>query len=361
MASPTASSSRPGSTLVSGSRLPEVQPSRKAGQEPWAKRVVTAWARRLKNNSLIFPTVVKGFRALQRVGINVTPNHFYWPVPDLAELENREWPIYPAPPGCDFRLREQVEMAREFARRYMPEIGWNSKPTPDAYHYQNGYFECCDAEVAYSMVRHWKPRRIIEIGSGYSTRVMVSALRANLENHGIVGELITVDPNPERLPENSLGDLVTVIAEPVQRLDTNFFDILREDDVLFIDSSHVAVVGSDVVREYLQILPRLNPGVLVHAHDIFLPSDYPRDAVLSSFWFWSEQYLLQAFLAFNPEFEVLWSASAMQLSHARTLEQCFPNWKYSYREMPADKRRFIPTVDGDRVWPSSFWMRRVSR
>lgn len=352
-------SSRP--TLVPDSRLPEVQSSGKARQEPWAKRVITAGARRLKNNSLIFPTVVKAFRALQRVGINITPNHFYWPVPDLADLEKREWPIYPAPPGCDFRLREQVEMAREFACRYLSEVGWNSQPTPDAYHYQNGYFESCDAEVAYSMVRHWKPRRIIEIGSGYSTRVMASALRANLELHGVVGELITVDPNPERLPENGLGDLVTMIAEPVQRLDTSFFDILHEDDILFIDSSHVAMVGSDVVREYLQILPRLHTGVLVHLHDIFLPSDYPRDAVVNNLWFWSEQYLLQAFLAFNHEFEVLWSASAMQLSHARTLEQCFPNWKYSYREMPPDKRRFIPSLDGDRVWPSSFWMRRLPR
>jgi hypothetical protein len=322
---------------------------------------MTSAARRVKNNPLFFPAIVRGFRALQRLGINITPNHFYWPVPDMEELAKREWPIYAAPPGCHFRLRNQVELARHFAHTYVTELEWNSRPTSDSYHYSNGYFESCDAEVAYCMVREWKPRRIIEIGSGFSTRAMAQALRANREQDGVAGELITVDPNPERLPENGLGDVVTVVAERVQHLDIGVFEMLQSDDMLFIDSSHVVSVGSDVVREYLQILPRLNPGVLVHVHDIFLPSDYPRSAVLENLWFWSEQYLLQAFLSFNPEFEVLWSASAMQLSNARTLDHCFPNWTSSYANMPPSERRFIPTPDGNRVWPSSFWMRRVTR
>ena len=340
-------------------RLPVAPASPSTSQEPWVKRQMTQAARRLKNNSLFFSAVVRGFRILQRLGINLTPNHFYWPVPDVAELEKREWPIYATPPGCNFRMREQVKLATDFGLRYVPELQWNAQPKSDSYHYHNGYFESCDAEVAYCMVRHWKPRRIIEIGSGYSTRVMAQALKANLEQDGIAGELITVDPYPERLPKNGLGGLVTVVPQQVQQLDIGLFEILNADDILFIDSSHVVSVGSDVVREYLQILPQLNAGVLVHVHDIFLPSDYPRSAVLQNLWFWSEQYLLQAFLAFNRDFEVLWGASAMQLAHARVLEQSFPNWTNSYTEMPVSKRRFIPTPDGSRVWPSSFWMRRV--
>jgi predicted O-methyltransferase YrrM len=358
MATPIASSSRYESSVVT-KRLPGTNvPS--AGHESWAKRLLTSAARRVKANPLFFSAIVRGFRALQRLGVNLTPNHFYWPVPDVAELEEREWPIYAAPPGCDFRLRDQVELAREFSRRYVTELEWNSCPTSDSYHYNNGYFESCDAEVAYCMVREWKPRRIIEIGSGFSTRAMAQALRANREQDGVAGELITVDPHPERLPQNGLGDVITVVADRVQRLDIQLFEQLRSDDMLFIDSSHVVSVGSDVVREYLQILPRLKPGVLVHVHDIFLPSDYPRNAVLDNLWFWSEQYLLQAFLSFNHEFEVLWSGSAMQLSHARVLDQCFPNWTRSYANIPTSGRRFIPTPDGDRVWPSSFWMRRVT-
>ena len=360
MSSPVAGSSR-SESLVLTQRRDGTQQVPTTQREPWAKRLMTSAARRVKSNPLFFPAIVRGFRALQRLGINITPNHFYWPVPDVADLAKREWPIYAAPPGCDFLLRNQVELALHFAHSFVPELEWNSHPTADSYHYNNGYFESCDAEVAYCMVREWKPRRIIEIGSGFSTRAMAQALRANRERDGVAGELITVDPNPERLPKNGLGDVVTIVAERVQNLDIGLFEMLRADDMLFIDSSHVVSVGSDVVREYLQILPRLNPGVLVHVHDIFLPSDYPRTAVLENLWFWSEQYLLQAFLSFNPEFEVLWSASAMQLAHARTLEQCFPNWINSYANMPPSGRGFIPTPDGNRVWPSSFWMRRVTR
>jgi predicted O-methyltransferase YrrM len=307
----------------------------------------------------LFSAAVKTFRTLQWAGVNCTPNHFYWPIPDLAELEKSEWPTYPYPPACSFRLRQQKELARDFLDLYAPEYQFDSRAIESSYHYGNGYFESCDAEVAYCMVRHWKPRRIIEIGSGYSSRVMAAALRTNIEKDGIAGQLITVDPSPERLPSDSFGDVATVIAAPVQHLDMSLFSSLQPDDVLFIDSSHVVGVGSDVVREYLQILPTLRPGVLVHMHDIFLPFDYPREAVLKNLWFWSEQYLLQAFLSFNMQFEVLWSASAMQNEYPDILEQCFPRWKHSYRDIPEAKRRFIPTIDHDHVWPSSFWMRRV--
>ena len=146
-----------------------------------------------------------------------------WLVPELAELETRAWPIYAPPAGCDFRLHQQVRLAQEFARRYQCEFLWDERPRQDRFHYQNGYFESCDAEVAYAMVRHWKPRRIVEIGSGYSTRIMAAALQANLEKDGVAGELITVDPRPERLPRNGLGDLVTVVPEPVLE-----FDLLAE-------------------------------------------------------------------------------------------------------------------------------------
>src|SRR5438270_12088343 len=216
MASSTAGSSSPSRSYV----IPrDLSASPALEREPWAKRLITNAARRLKNNSVFFPAAVLGFRALQRLRINMTPNHYYWPVPDIAELEKREWPIYAAPPGCSFRMREQVQSARHFGSRYVPELNWSSQPADDSYHYHNGYFESCDAEVAYCMVRDWKPRRIVEIGSGYSTRVLAQALWANLEQDGIAGELITVDPYPERLPKNGLGDVVTVVPEQVQHLD----------------------------------------------------------------------------------------------------------------------------------------------
>jgi predicted O-methyltransferase YrrM len=325
----------------------------------WGKRVFSALARAVHDKSILFSTLVRIFRALQRCGINFTPNHFYWPIPNIAELERREWQTFESPVRCPFRLERQLELAREFAKLYGAEYRFDSRPLEHSYHYGNGYFESCDAEVAYCMVRHWKPHHIVEIGSGYSSRIMAAALRSNMEHGGVVGELLSIDPDPERVPRNGLGDMVTVIAKPVQHLETRMFAMLQPDDILFIDSSHVVGVGSDVTHVYLQILPAIPPGVVVHVHDIFLPYDYPRDAVLKNLWFWSEQYLLQAFLSFNTEFEVLWSASAIQSEHPDLLELCFPHWRHSYSEMPEAKRHFIPTRDHDHIWPSSFWIRRL--
>jgi hypothetical protein len=184
-------------------------------------------------------------------------------------------------------------------------------------------------------------------------------MQKNVELDAIDGQMISIDPHPEHFARDRWSSHVEQIPTAIQNVQLGFFDSLERNDILFIDSSHVVATGSDVLREYLEILPRLRPGVLIHVHDIFLPSDYPRAAVLDNLWFWSEQYLLQAFLSFNSKFEVLWGSSAMHAQCPWILDECFPSWKHSYRRMPRSKRRFVPTTDGDHVWPSSFWMRRV--
>ncbi len=330
-----------------------------ASRESWIKRRVVNCARTLHDLPFMFPLMVKAFRLLQSAGVNVTPNHFYWPIPEIEQLEKRDWPIFSFPGDCDFDLKKQIELARELNSGYGQECRFLDESRTGEYHYNNGYFEAVDAEIAYGMVRHFKPNRVIEIGTGYSTRVLAAALQKNFERDNLDGKLISVDPYPERFTENCWSQRVVQIPVVIQDLELEFFDTLESGDILFIDSSHVVSVGSDVVREYLQVLPRLKPGVLVHVHDIFLPSDYPRKAVLENLWFWSEQYLLQAFLSFNNKFEVLWGSSAMQLQCPWVLDECFPAWEHSYSRMPKTKRHFVPTVDGDRVWPSSFWMRRV--
>jgi hypothetical protein len=120
----------------------------------------------------------------------------------------------------------------------------------------------------------------------------------------------------------------------------------------------VVAVGSYVVREYLEILPRLRRGVVIHVHDIFLPHDYPREVIYRNLCFWSEQYLLQAFLTFNREYEILWGSSAMALRHRELLDEALPRWQTTRRRMPREKGRFVPALDKQRVWPSSLWMRR---
>jgi len=206
-------------------------------------------------------------------------------------LEKRDWCKYPLPGGVS--LNEQDQLGRELAA-FAAECDFQSGPCDDcAYHYNNGYFEAVDAEVAYGLVRRSKPIRIVEIGTGYSTRVLAAALERNAACDGVEGSLVSIDPSPERLPGAHWNERLQQVPRAVQDVELELFDELASGDILFIDSSHVVATGSDVTREYLQILPRLRRGVLVHIHDIFLPFDYPRDAVLNKLWFWSEQYGLK--------------------------------------------------------------------
>ncbi|HEY3974157.1 MAG TPA: class I SAM-dependent methyltransferase [Candidatus Sulfotelmatobacter sp.] len=301
------------------------------------------------------------FRTFQRFGITVSPNHYYWPVPDVRELESRNWPAEEEPIGLDLGFSRQLDFLRTVVPQYRSE--WESAASPFfsvGYNYHNGFFETFDAEMAYCMVRHYRPRRIVEVGGGYSSRVLAAALDLNLRRDGVRGELITIDPCTDRFPHKALSDRVHLIPQTIQNVNLDIFLGLQEGDILFLDSSHVVGIGSDVVREYLEIVPRVAPGVLIHAHDIFIPADYPRQAVLHNLSFWSEQYLLQALLMFNPKFEVLWGSSYMQSRAPEALESAFPQWQHSYSRMRANKRRFLPTRDADHVWPSSFWMRKLA-
>ena len=318
-------------------------------------------ARKLRDNEAVLGLMRNAFRMFQRIGITVSPNHYYWPVPDFRELESRKWPADEEPLGLDLGFDRQLEFLQTVVPQYQDEWGSDSAPFFSvSYSYTNGFFEAVDAEIAYCMVRHYKPRRIVEVGGGYSSRVMAAALDLNLKLDGVRGELITIDPYPDRFPKKALSDRVHLIAQTVQEVDLDVFLSLQSGDFLFLDSSHVVGIGSDCVREYLEIIPRIAGGVLIHAHDIFIPADYPRESVLHNLAFWSEQYLLQALLMSNPQFEVLWGSSYMQSRASSTLENAFPHWQHSYRNMPPEKRRFLPTRDHDRVWPSSFWMRKLA-
>jgi Methyltransferase domain len=328
---------------------------------PRDRRPLLSLARTLRDNETVLSLMRNTFRLFQRIGITVSPNHYYWPVPDFRALEARKWPTEEEPVGLDLGFDRQLDFLQTVVPQFQGE--WNSDAAPFFsvnYNYGNGFFETVDAEIAYCLVRHYKPRRIVEVGGGYSSRVMAAALEMNLKLDGVRGELITIDPYPDRFPQKALSDRVHLIPQTVQDVDLDVFLSLRSGDFLFLDSSHVVGIGSDVVREYLEIVPRIASGVLVHAHDIFIPADYPREAVLHNLAFWSEQYLLQALLMYNRQFEVLWGSSLMQTRAASELDHAFPHWQRSYRSMPLEKRRFLPTRDGSRVWPSSFWMRKVA-
>ena len=177
-----------------------------------------------------------------------------------------------------------------------------------------------DAAILHAMIRHYKPKKIVEIGSGWSTRIAARACSMN-QNSGEPCELISIDPYPQKSLSENRPPLSKLIEKQVQSVD---LEAITDCDLLFIDSSHVAKIGGDVNFEIMEIIPRLRPGALVHWHDILLPGEYWKEWVKDKHYFWNEQYLVHAFLMFNREFEILWGSRYMHLSHSKEIKAVFP-------------------------------------
>ncbi len=270
------------------------------------------------------------FSLWERCGFHVTPVHFYQPIPDTQSLPETLWNRPSELVGIDMNESMQLDLLRNHFSKFRGE--YNNLPVePPAG--QKRPFHGVDALAAYCMVRHFQPRLIIEVGSGFSSLVLGQAAAKNKNS-----SLTCIDPFPRDFLRDKLPGLQSLITKKVQDMDLEFFSQLQSGDILFIDSSHTVKIGGDVIYLFLEVLPRLKPGVIVHVHDIFLPFEYRRDWVLDEFRFWNEQYLLQAFLTFNSEFEVLLANSYLNHYHQEDLKAAFRNLS---------------------SWASgSFWMRR---
>jgi predicted O-methyltransferase YrrM len=283
---------------------------------------------------------------LQRLGVSLVFNNFHSPIPDLRSLDDSAWRRQTELAGIDLREPEQLGLISQLAELYGAEF--NQLPLKEdggglsRFYVKNDWFESVDCEMAYSIIRHFKPRRIVEIGSGYSTLLIVQALRVN-QREGNGGQILGIDPTPW-VPQDGLSDLYSVQVTEVQKVPLSTFSLLSANDILFIDSSHVLKMGSDVQYEYLEVLSRLQPGVIVHVHDIYLPATYPRPVMMDHHHFWNEQDVLQAFLIGNSQYEVLLAAHYLHLHHPQVLADLIPSYD------PMDPR----------FGPSSFWMRRIS-
>jgi len=298
-----------------------------------------------------FPRIDRNpwFSFFQEVGLHVTPVHYYQPIPDTRTLGPEVWARRSALVGLDLRDGEQLRLLEGFREDYAREYDvfpLEPTATPHEFYYNNNFFRSVDPEILYCTIRRFRPRRIVEIGSGVTTYLSAQAIERNRQAHGDSCALTAVEPFPGKTLRDGFPGLTELRAVAVQDVPLAFFEQLGENDILFIDSSHVLRIGSDVQYELLEIVPRLKKGVLVHFHDIFFPREYPKDWVLQRYRFWTEQYLLQGFLAFNEAFEVLWAGAYMHLNHSGKLEAAFA----SYRRKLADR---------EWVGPGSLWIRRV--
>ena len=227
------------------------------------------------------------------------PGDFYSPIPDRAEVARHRAALFDrrvtSVPGIDIRANEQVALLKTFGG-YQDDMPFKDEPTAGLrYYFANPFFSYGDAMILYSMLRQRRPRRVVEVGSGFSSAVMLDTNeRFCLKQM----RMTFIDPYPERL----LALLVEedtrqheVIADAVQGVSFEKFAELGANDLLFIDSSHVAKAGSDVVHLVTSVLPRLRKGVIVHFHDVFWPFVYPEEWILGG-RAWNEDYLLKAFL-----------------------------------------------------------------
>ena len=263
------------------------------------------------------------FRLWEKHGFHVTPVHFYQPIPDTQLLSETLWSHPSELAGIDMNEAMQLDLLRNHFPKFRQEYErFPTNPTEGQtqFYLGNGPFDHADALGAYCMVRHFQPRLIIEVGSGFSSLLLGQAAAKNKSS-----QLICIEPFPREFIRNGFPGLQSLIDKKVQDVDLEFFSQLESGDILFIDSSHTVKIGGDVNYLFLEVLPRLKPGVIVHVHDIFLPFDYPRDWVLDEFRFWTEQYLLQAFLTFNSEFEVLLANSYLHLYHRSDLKTAYPS------------------------------------
>jgi len=288
------------------------------------------------------------YRIFYRHGFHLLRKHYYLPIP-LEEDMNRAFQERDSElVGLQMNSEDAVRMLREVFPRYLTEFRatfpTHERPNnPTQFHLINGNFMAIDAHVYYTFIRHFKPRRVIEVGAGNSTLVAAVACMKNAAGGGNGTTLTAIEPFPRALLKKGFPGFSHLIEDRIQNVDMREFTALEANDILFIDSSHVLRSGGDVQVEYCEIIPRLAPGVLVHIHDVSLPRPYPRVYFESRLYF-NEQYLLQAFLCFNSRFEVIWPGNFLMVTYPQEMCDAFPE----YHEM----RKSYPMSE-----PTSFWLR----
>jgi predicted O-methyltransferase YrrM len=257
----------------------------------------------------------------------VPPGHFYSPIPSLSEVSEDAQRIFQIPaglPGIDLNKEEQLRLFDSFKEFYQ-EIPFKPDSTEGLrYYYENANYGYSDAICLYSMMRHFRPKRIIEIGSGHSSCVMLDTSELFF-NDSVSFTFIEPDTYLlMSLLKEGDRERFTLIPSRCQDADPDIFSSLSENDMLFIDSTHVSKVGSDVNYLLFEVLPRLQSGVLVHFHDIFYPFEYPKPWICELGIYWNESYLLRAFLQYNDAFRIVFFNTYLEHFYREQFAESMP-------------------------------------
>jgi predicted O-methyltransferase YrrM len=272
----------------------------------------------------------------ERLGIHALPVHYYTPIP--TQLDHSSATRANSMAGVELDVGAAAARASNLISSYTDALEPLLSGT-GPYDPLNPAFHPLDAALLYARILEAKPRRIIEIGSGNSTFVIAQAVR-DMAASGEMPHVTCIEPFLPDYLKPKPPEIAEIIEEGLQGVSLQLFKSLEANDILFIDSTHVVRFNSDVVFEILEILPILQPGVIVHFHDIFLPDDYPAEWLEKFRFFWAEQYMLQAFLSMNPNYAIDLPA-------------------HSIRKHLSSPASDLIEASGSTVYPGSLWLNRI--
>ena len=277
----------------------------------------------------IFLKFLNLFRLIKGTLLNpqeFPPGHYHSPIPSFHKIRNKESKIFHTPrfiPSVDLNDPEQNKLLEEF-KGFYNEIPF--KPYKEEglrYYFENQFYSYSDAIFLYFMIRHVKPKRIIEVGSGHSSCVILDTNEIYFNNNI---NCTFIEPFPERLLsliKISDNENIELINQDVQDININIFRSLSENDILFVDSTHISKINSDVNYILFEILPTLKKGVYIHFHDIFYPFEYPKEWIFNG-RSWNEAYMLRAFLQYNHSFKIVFFNTYMQHIFKNKFQEEYP-------------------------------------
>ena len=283
----------------------------------------------------------------------VPPGHYYSPIPSIEGIKKREKDVFDRDcselAGIELNETQQLSLLEKFSE-YHEDIPFTAqKDNKNRFYFDNLFYSYADGVVLYSMIKYLQPKRIIEIGSGFSSALMLDMNEMYFEK---TIKCTFIEPYPERLQQlvgKADSKNIDLRVNTLQETPLSLFNELKENDILFVDSSHVSKAGSDVNKLLFEVLPNLNSGVYIHIHDIFFPFEYPKGWIYKGVA-WNEAYALRAFLQYNQNYEIFFFTSFLLVCHRDKIKQYLP--KALESEVPNPTLADTPGA--------SIWLKKVS-
>jgi|MGYP001194897566 uncharacterized UPF0146 family protein len=258
---------------------------------------------------------------LKKIGIFPIIKNYYEPIFDFDELKN-DLKTNRYLPGVNINIENQLHFLNKLKyANELKELKFSKNYKSENYYLDNNFFMGGDADIYYQMIRHFKPKKIVEIGSGFSSLVALEAIKKNLNIDGFKSVLKCIEPYENQWLEKRGID---VIRKKIEDVELELTMELNKDDILFVDTSHVIKPQGDLLKIFLEIFPKLKKGVIIHIHDIFTPKDYPPKWLKEENRFYNEQYLFEVLMDHSSRYNIICSLNHLKNDHYTKLKRVCP-------------------------------------